>query len=252
MNPCKLMKNRNPGQLISNYFHTAHDFTIVSNWIPLIKLLKLLGNAPIQIKQLNTQNVPGQLAFDLKVRWISPIIICILLPWFIIRVIFALTVFTPELFPFPSSSLISNLSQTEILIQPFRIYCLPVIYWLEWISILICFPDFIQFLNNWQIFNQNTTAEWKTGNCKPVGRYLAYHVMLSILLTIAAGILGIANSWTSGDCSNRVYFTIALSLLNQFIVTVEDLKVLLMFCSVSTGISKVNDLLPRFVIRHRL
>lgn len=118
---------------------------------------------------------------------------------------------------------------------------MPIINWFEWISLLVYFPDFVKFLNNWKIFGDMFGHSWNsTELLQPFG--LVWVVFRTFGLTV--GILALRIAYmclTVGYGSSAIVFTIMLGLLSEVIAFIEDLKVIFMLQSVATGFAKITD-----------
>lgn len=133
-----------------------------------------------------------------------------------------------------------NKSETEKLVLPLPHYCVPVMIWLEWIALMLRFPDFVQFLNNWQKLDQNT-ANWRTKGNK--SKLLACHLMVVNGLVVGNALLRIIGglSKVSGAGAYIVCLIITAGVLTITSSLTEDTKVTCMLFSVSSSLRKVRE-----------
>lgn len=257
MNMFSEIKLTTPTKLKSCKPRIGTDLTLAQNWIPLLKLVRLFGNAPIQIKSADIQRVlvfptVSLKVFEFKKRWCSSgsisILVFALIRAFSTYAQYQTTVLPTWSYSAPtnSSAVSQKITQTEELIQSFSLYAVPIINWFEWISLLVCFPDFVKFLNNWQIFGEKF-CHWNSAGLEVSG--LVWIVLRTFGLTVGILLLRIAYMFTTtGYDSIAIWFTILLGFVNEAVAFIEDLKVICMLQSVATGFGKVTEICTTYAV----
>lgn len=226
------------------------DLTLVRSWIPSLKVLKFFGYAPIQIKFAKLSTVSDLPAvrpalYEFKMCWLTPGLACIIL-WAFVRTQFAIGIHTAKIFPGLSNSISiafgfkdKNKSDTERLIQPLSKYIGPVMSWFNWITFLVRFPDFVRFLNNWQVFD-HTSAYWrKLDGTQSWQLVLCLCIMNA--LTFSNIFLRIMAVWdkVSAVGTYELHMIIGVGMLILMLAMVDDTMVICMQFSVSSGLRKV-------------
>lgn len=234
------------------------NLTLLQNWIPLLKILRVLGNAPIQIKPLRNQNssmLPNLIeprTDYFKIR-VSISALPYTLIWAAVRALLVLSIYYPTEFSwmyYPSchtsthgtENISASASKTEKLIQPLAESIAPTMICIEWISLLVCFPDFVKFLNNWQKFG-NARSQITTINLHLAGCIL----FLLATIEIVANIIMIWNNSAGKTICN--VGLMSLLMLFEIVTFVEIMKILYMICTVVAAMSTVRKSVLNFLLK---
>lgn len=254
------------------------DLTDTSKWIWLMKLLRIIGQLPVTIS--NVENIKkshinrGQLTheavsvqdkklFQRKDDQLKPPKILMRFNCKCISLIavytFCVGIFRLPLFwsirakvqncksSLENNSIMITFSVPEQIICPMAFYSIPVLTTLEWFSVIFTVGYFCRFLNNWDQFNQ--LAIFKKGNnsAKLQMHGSSVRVRNSILwwltsfFTIFASLSSVTCIHQNFHVANggKKYVLLVRCLLAQMTAVLEDAKLWLMFLAVANGFQRV-------------
>jgi hypothetical protein len=138
---------------------------------------------------------------------------------------------------------LQNSTRAENVVGALAVSILPIINVFEWISLVCTASLFVQFLNNWEKFNDlipiNLSAT--EAQCSVLSMRRTYKILFLPQSVFMAVSHTTRYGWNYVTCSiGALSMIITKSILFQAIALLEDAKILFMFFASTTGYFKVK------------